>query len=74
MCREHMKVLLYTVFKDLATVLFVENKVALGNGRSLKTEQCRRNAMLRASSHTIEMTVRLLGSTHCRIVVLRLRA
>jgi hypothetical protein len=47
----HMKVLLYTVFKDLRANDLVRWSRTQGVGfqgtfRSLKTEQCRRNAML----------------------------
>ena len=48
-----MKVLLYTVFKERIAVAMEVH--------SLKTEQCRQNAMLQASGHTIEVTVRPLG-------------
>jgi hypothetical protein len=60
-----MKVLLYTVFKDLRATESLSKPNASASDsegvRSLKTEQCRRNAILLTSGHTIEMIDRLLG-------------
>jgi hypothetical protein len=64
----HVKVLLYTVFKEREStrVLAIERtkRRIARDVRSLKTEQCRQNALPRASSRTIEMTDRLLGSSN----------